>query len=473
MSSKIHIFLSYRTKSEFDVMIRDELEKQCGVRSFKLSCDESATKEGENLITFMEDLTSARCVFLLLSPEYFQSAYTLFELVQVSEQADQDNRFIFPVRSTNSMCTYVKTTSEEGWNQNRQIRNELCRLLGGCSEDEAWQRVSKAWETINFPYLDEVHKSLEESSVSEKLAEYLDVINKRVEDVIETSKKQLQEKICTEIVRFLKRKNIPSHSLATELGLDVSATENEITKHMVYTKNASEIVEGLDRLSREEENKFTSGQEKWSEYLFDIEQVCGWLLINSVDAKWWFQHELRLKQSAKKMTSTFALDYPPYIEVIISRRLLQQACYTLDEFGAIKPAGKSHDVMLFDAISSHASDIELLTPVYKDLRRIDNAPQNVQKLLDDIYLTARSLYKTRNKKPVYYIVSKDYLELLQKKEWFAEAEQKLAGYLQFICCEIGACEIGAKSYETSPCPDEQDLLLEHLANILRLRNKKG
>ncbi len=468
MSSKIHIFLSYRTKSKFDVMIRDELVRQCGVQGFKLSYDESATKEGESLITFMEDLASARCIFLLLSPEYFQSAYTLFELVRISEQADRDDRFIFPVRSTNSMCTYVKTTSEDNWNQNRQIRTELCRLLGGCTEDEAWQRVSKAWETISFPYLDEVHKSLEESSIAKKLSEYLDAINKRVKDIIETSKKQLQEKICTEIVRILQRNNISLHSLATELGLDVSATENEITKHMVYTKNASEIVEGLHRLSREEENKITSRQEKWNEYLYDIEQVCGWLLINSVNAKWWFQHELRLKQSAKKMTNAFALDYPPYIEVIISRRLQQQARYTLDEYGAIKPAGESHDVMLFDAISSHASDIELLTPVYKDLRRIDNAPQNVQKLLDAIYLTARSLYKTSNDKLIYYIVSKDYLELLQEKEWFAEAERKLAGYLQFICCEIGA-----KSHDASPCLDEQDLLLEHLANILRLRNKKG
>ena len=108
----IHAYLSYRCKIKRDKDARDRLKVLCSKKNITLRYDESETEEGDSLIEFMEDLTSARCVFLFLSPEYFQSAYTLYELIKINEQADLDKRFILPLRLCNDMVDKYRTKAK-------------------------------------------------------------------------------------------------------------------------------------------------------------------------------------------------------------------------------------------------------------------------------------------------------------------------------------------------------------------------
>ena len=193
------------------------------------------------------------------------------------------------------------------------------------------------------------------------------------------------------------------------------------------------------------------------------------MLLKSVNPVWWFHNQQSLeKTKSHSITDEFTLQHSAYVEVIIARSLLQRAEHKVDEFGEIIAASEKHqEIMLFDAISPDASDFQLLSPIYKDIRRVDQAPQDITRLLDGISITLRALKGSRGEKQIYYIVPQSYLELLKSRDWFPEFEKKLVGYLQFICC------IQESQNQTlDPCQEEQSLLLEKLEKILRLKNKK-
>jgi hypothetical protein len=465
----IHAYLSYRCKIGRDIATRDQLEKICRENSIALKFDQNSTKEGDSIDKFMEDLTSARCVFLFLSPEYFQSAYTLYELIRIHEQTDLDKRFIFPIRLTDSMVEKFRTEAKKDWfnKQAEADRDLLADKLKQSDIEILWQRIDSAWEAIVKPYLGELHPSMESGNSEQMLRSLLFKSCQKVQEIIDEDVKKLHEKVSREIENILKHKNIPLDQIAVALKIDASANLSEIAQNLLKDKKIGETLAVLYKLSKQQEKQLSSRADKWKQYLFDIEQLCGWLLLTTIDHSWWFQNQLNVKSKAnKRITSEFSLQQPAYVEVIISRDLLQRAQLDLDQFGSLKPASEEHNVSLFDAISQDASAFNLLTPLYKDLRRTSNAPQDLKRLLQDIELTARSLYEFRDKKSIYYLVSKDYLLLLKKEPWFNDFELKLAGCLQFVCVNK------SQDSDQAPCQEDQRLLLEQVANILRLKNKK-
>lgn len=467
---KIHAFVSYRHKHPDDIDARDKLEQICANAGIVLIYDKNGTEEGSSLITFMKDLSAARCVFLFLSPAYFQSAYTLYELVSLHKQAELDRRFIRPVRVSIDMVTYQRTAAEQYWKKDESIRQELSRLLKQSDHEEVWKCIVAAWDAIVFPFLDELHTALENGKPEFILNKEVEALQKAIRIEKEKATWNLQQKVISEVVYILKKQRIPIDRLASECNLPPTATPDEIAKHLVETQKpmVGRALGILTKISLQQEKQLAAFPERWNDYLFDIEQVSGWLLITSVDPSWWFLNEIRMKRAVSEgITNAFSLEHPAYIEVIISRDLLQQANYCLDEYGEIRPGSNTYDIMLFDAVSKDATDIALLSEIYKDLRRAERTPQDVQQLLKSIQLTARSLHTSRDGRVIYYIVSKSYLDLLQTRDWFVETERKLAGYLQFVCCESQP-----SPYDQQPCQEEQDLLLDQVANILRLRNPK-
>jgi hypothetical protein len=467
----IHAYLSYRCNNPRDIAARHKLKNLCKEQNIALRYDESETEQGDSLIHFMEDLTAARCIFLFLSPDYFQSAYTLFELVSINERADLGQRFILPLRLTESMVTYQWTAAKNYFNDNPAVRNELARLLKveNDNHDAIWLRINEAWETIIFKYLDRLNVSLEHPEAEGKLIDLLKESSQQVKAVIFEAKQNLHETISKNILKILKNKHIPRDQLAEVLQLDSAASIEDITESGILAKSVSTVLDMLYKLSTQRKKQLCASSDAWDEYLYDVEQLCGWLLLKTVDPIWWFQNQLLLQRSASQsITGSFKLQQPAYIEVLIARSLLQRAQYSLDEFETIKPVSEEHDVMLFDAISFDAADAQLLSPIYKDLRKANKAPQDVQRLLADIVLTARALIGSRDGKPIYYIVSETYLKSLKSRSWFTETEQKLKGCLQFICCVKES-----SSPVDQPCIEEQDILLEKVANILRLKNTKG
>jgi hypothetical protein len=279
---------------------------------------------------------------------------------------------------------------------------------------------------------------------------------------------QLHAKVKTEAMRILDGQPVLREKLKTSSTLDSSAIATDIAAYLVEKQGVGQAIGLLAEVSLElDKKKPESLKERWEDYLTDVEQLCGWLLINSVDPEWWLQHEASLQSTAQgSVTRSLSLDTQAYVEVIISRSLLQQARYSLDEYGAPVPASSVHDPMVFDGHTVGASDIQILSEIFKQLRRVESAPQDVDKLLADIQKTARALSKRQGGRPIYYIVSDAYLDILKGLACYPKLEEKLAGCVQFICCVQSSLD------ELSPSREDQGSLLEDLAIILRLKNPK-
>ncbi len=290
-------------------------------------------------------------------------------------------------------------------------------------------------------------------------------------EIVEPAKQvtaQLHAKVKAETTRILDGQPVLREKLKAALRLDSGAMTIDIAAHLVEKHEVGQAIGLLAQVSLElDKKKPESIKEHWEDYLTDVEQVCGWLLINSVDPDWWLQHEASLQSTAQdSVTRSLSLDTQAYVEVIISRSLLQQARYDLNEYNDPVPASNIHDPMVFDGHTAGASDIQLLSEIFKQLRRVDNAPQDVDRLLADIQRTARALSKNQGGKPIYYIVSSDYLALVKALACYQKLEEKFAGCIQFICCVQTSLD------ELSPCREDQSSLLEDLAIILRLKNPK-
>jgi hypothetical protein len=475
VSSEISVqaWLSYRCKDDVAILKRDELKSLCQTNGIRLVYDESDTEEGDDLIAFMNDLTSARCVFIFLAPNYFESAYTLFELICIHERGDLDKRFVLPMRLQNDMVTYAWTDAKKLWEGSDKVRNELLRLLKkhwrvDYDSDEAlWARIDAAWNSIIFPYLDTLRKSLEEGGDETPLADRMADLARQMQQAINESDARLQSRVSEECERILKQGYIPLPDLVSGLKLSTSS-ETEVSECMATDLTIDDVLDALLKLSHKLERDSAMQKERWEKYLQDIEQLCGWLLLRTVDNIWWFQQEPAFTNVLRENIATeFILEEPSYIEVIISRNLLQQAQFTVDQYGDLIPVSETHDVMLFDAVSESASDIELLTPIYKDLRRSAEAPQNVQKLIKGIERTVKALSGSRDGKPVYYLITRGYFDLLKTKDWYEQLNNALSGYLHFA-----ACRSPEKDYESNPCSGDLEQILEKVALLLRLKNAK-
>lgn len=217
----VNIFLSYRRKQEIALTVRDGLKKQCDERGFNLVYDDKDLQIGESLVAFMNETGAARCIVLFLSPEYFQSAYTLYELIRLNEysildqiqkveEPDLEKRFIFPVRLTENMDESVITiTKNNFWLKEEAKREVLCKRLVETDQDLVWQRVLAAWNNIIDPFLDDFDHSLEEAFASAKLDEkihmMMDTLQQGVDDAVNESQKHLQQIISKQLTGILEQ----------------------------------------------------------------------------------------------------------------------------------------------------------------------------------------------------------------------------------------------------------------------------
>ncbi len=408
----IHAYLSYRCKIDRDIEYREKLESICAGQGIKLIYDRNGTKEGDSLIKFMDDLTSARFVFVFLSPDYFQSAYTLYELVSIHERADLESRFILPVRLTDSIVAKSKTEIEANWHDGnaKADREKLAGLLNEPDQEALWKRIDAAWEAIVNPYLDKLHAALEQQDATKILSGLVQTTRETINEIVTETEQTLREKVKKEISRILKQAYIPTKFLAETFRLDPAADADNIAGYLAENTSVIDMLDGLYKVSVQ---RRASRPDNWEHFLYDIEQISGWLLINKVDPYWWFQNQLNVRKTLNNgLTGLYNMQKPAYIEVLISRNLVQSAQFTVDKYGDIKPASAQHDVMLFDGLSDEATDYELLSPIYKDLRPGYEAPQAVKKLIDGIVATAQSLKGPRDGKLIYYIVSENYLDMV-------------------------------------------------------------
>lgn len=470
----VQAWLSYRCKDDLAKTRRDELKTVCGAEEIRLVYDESDAKEGTHLIRFMEDLTSARCVFIFLAPNYFESSYTLFELVCIHERDDLSQRFVLPMRLSDDMVTYVWTRAKQYWDSNEAIRNELQRLLKtyqiaeDASHEAIWQRIDAAWHGVVFPYLDELHKSLEAGVPEPLLVDRVKALELEVKKVVQEVADNLKNRTIREITHLLDDEYLPKALFLRELSRRGGSHGSRDIAISLVEGEVGDSIGLLTRVMEKHQIRAFAKQEEWISSLDDAKQLCGWLLINTVSPVWWFQHELRWKQTVKQGESMLlSLDNAAYAEVIVSRSVVQPAVYELDQSSQqVKtPYQIEDESLIFDAISEGAPEQQIFIELYKIVLKHDPpAGLSSDKMLENIYQRAHSHFKRDKNKPVYYLISYPLFSVLKDIPAFQKAEQKLAGYLQFICCEQNP-----KGYEYSPCQEDQHLLLDQVALLLSMQ----
>jgi hypothetical protein len=458
----ITAYLSYRQRNPQNANALELLDKHCSDQAIQLIYDKEAIHPGESIKKFMDELASARCIFIFLTPDYFESSYTLYELVTIAHWADFDQRFIFPIRVTSDLTAYQVTATRNYWDQTERIRDELARLLG-TDHENAWKQVETAWNKIVSSYLDKHNDSLESGDQNAILEKKVNEVFKSIEFVIDEEHELLHQKIKSEVTAILNSGFLSLNRLAREMGFETGVTAEKIVHLWLQKETVEDAIIELTRVVQEKLDEI-SNLEKKKECHYQAVQIGGWLLINSVDRNWWFNHQLRMKQLSKKSISqVYSLAHPPYIEVIVSRSLLQQAKFRLNDEGHVQSANSGHDLtLLFDGVSPEATEIQLLAPIYKDLHKSDRYPTDLQSLRDQIYNRAKARFNV-NRRPIYYLVSTTTLRLFENQSWFPEMSQRIAEYLQFICINHAAESNSQKPYNGNPAS-----LLDQFAVLLSL-----
>lgn len=279
------------------------------------------------------------------------------------------------------------------------------------------------------------------------------------EEAIKKQKQELHNKIKSNITRLLL-KNFTEEILREFLKGGEDKPIAELVGYLLVDEQ-DKSVSVLDSIS-----VITRILKKYPPKSIDeIEEIGGWLLINSVDSAWWFNNEQKVKQA----TGKFSLKEPDYIDVIISRSFLQPAQYVLDKcnkLGNPKPFRKDDKnnklpLIIYDA-EDDSTDQILLTPIYKDLWDIE-PPRDypVQDLLERIMAAASSRGRNEGGKLIYYLVTQAYLEILESKDWFLNAQAELAGCLRFICCSE------KEQFTENPCSENPIVVLAQLKDLLK------
>lgn len=464
----LYAYLSYRCKLARDIGARDKLRSICQDCGIELIYDEIETVEGDSLVTFMNDLTSARFVGVFLSEEYFKSAYTLYELIKINEWAEIEQRFVLPIRISPDMTTYQWTAAKTFFVENESIQNELKRLLRAQdqSSDDLWRRIDAAWTRLIFPYLDEKHADLTDVNSSDFLKDYVGQIKRLIQEAIHTETQSLEKTVVDKLTKILSRKQLRTALFREDENLDLQehAAEQDIAKQLV-NKEVGSALATLTRVLETHKPLMANDSNPWRAVCIDAEQMCGWLLLLSVEPAWWYHNQLGLTKSAENgINHQMLLDDPAFYEVIVSRRLRQNACYALSGKNKAKPAAETTDVMLFDAVTPDAQNEQLLQDLYRDLYR--NLPANltVDELRDGILRRARAQVKARNGKPLYYLVSRELMHAFV--DCFTPVLDRLKGVLQFICCEKTGSLAKGKA-----CREDQTDLLDQVAYLLSITNE--
>ena len=283
-----------------------------------------------------------------------------------------------------------------------------------------------------------------------------------IDEAIAEQKQALVQEIKSNVKRLLL-KNFSD----TQLRECLKLADNKKIDDIVDELNLSvSVLDALSTLSMILEKHTPSSAE-------DMREISGWLLLNSVDATWWFHNQQRMQQ----VTGTFGLEKPDYIEIIISRSLLRPAQYGFFEGHGKRPKPRHHngqDVLsplTFDSSPKAMMD-ELLTPIYQDLWGELPPKASHAEILDEIIDKASSKCRVLDKmskgKLIYYLVGQEHLKLLEEQDWFMEKQAQLAACLRFICCSPVA-----KSTGQNPCTEGQGAVLAQLSELLEKIDKLG
>lgn len=484
-------FLSYRHNLPPEIAgkaaLIDAVDKQ---QKLELVYDKSVTEVGDSVTAFMEELIAARCVFLFISEDYFKSAYTLFELIAINEHPEVKAKIILPVCLSEQMLgVYDYSDIKSHWESHQETRDVLATLLqtSGISDgktrndDASWHLINKAWKEIVFGYLNTLRDNNATYSVNALIDQVVSKAGDESKIAIDGIRAHHRSLVLEEIsfifdaAPVIKDTLTKSSRTLRRLG---SLENSEFAKHFLSdTGVASRSLGDLTSASKQIRDSVGKNSTEWRDLFQDIQQLCGCLLLNTIDPVWWFNNELELRRQAQHCVtaSGYLLDHPAFVEVVISKELLSRGELHSPKFshdpkgtGDVVPGRGSADddynnMLMFDAVNVNAVAHTLLAKIHQDLHKSTSAPNDIDGLMSAIKDRAEAYKNSSDQRPVYYIVSHDYLTQLKGQDWFSAFEKALKGNLQFICCSQDTLSDSGKA-----AVESQTLLLSAVGLLLDL-----
>lgn len=482
-SAAIRVYLSYRTKGARDEPARDALRPLCAARGMELIYDIDAIPIGSSFVKFMDHLSGGRCIVVFLSQKYFRSAYTLYELIALYERGNLDQRLIHLLRLEDDVQCKNHTTVKDYWHADTAEasadRAELARLLQ-IANDKAtvWERIDAVWKQHVFPYLETISLTCDAQGQVQQpvLKKLVDDIDTQVQAVIDDEHNKFIAEVRKQLEHILSISRDLCESLAT--GLQCQQQSAKVVDKLLATP-VTAALSTLHQAAEIQGKLLGQNTKDWRDYFHHAEQLCGWLLMTSVDKVWWFNTQIRWQQNTRTDPGdTVHLQRAAYVEVIISRAYLKydgtikagiEPRFVLNDRHQAQAAGAhhNHNLPIFDILTPGAGLKQILTTIYNDLS--ENPPSRIpredEQLFDDVIDVLEVARGIRQGKPVYYLVTADYLQILSTElNKLALEEQKKqlwCGLIRFVCCDLDPGQPNAAR-------ERQSLLLSHVAKILLL-----
>lgn len=470
----IQAYLSYRHCEETK-QARDLLKKHCEAYKIELIYDEEQLKIGDSITAFMDEIASAQCIFIFLTETYFDSAFTLYELIKINEcrrDRKTNKPFIVPIKISKSIHGFSASDAKNGhWlgDKNQKCRDDLTEKLGSQVEDhdQAWQRIAEAFPEMLNPFLDKIYPSVEEDA--SVLETRVNNVYAEIATVIQKSKDKLTQDIKAKITRLLNnRKPIFLNQLSSDLGFASSDNET-IARYLAENGDVKGTIKIMTQtLKKQREVLRSVNLEKWRESHAIAEQLCGWLLIKTIDPVWWFNHEFKASKIGKTFASDIFLEERAFVEIIISRDLFQPAKYKrLAETGKVQPFTDNLSIdFIFDA-NVGALEESFLINLYRDLFKSTGAEGTTAQLKEDIKVQLDTII-TEDRKCIYYVTNEATMMSLKSIQGIEEWLQQLEGKLRFIYLPISDEKVLKQAQ--SPYPEQKALLFQ-IADLLKIRDE--
>ena len=265
-----------------------------------------------------------------------------------------------------------------------------------------------------------------------------------------------------------QRRPIFLERLGKELGIDNGAID-EISQCLVEQEDVKNTIKKLTAVLRDIKRELmgANNREEWYQTHAIAEQLCGWLLIKTVDHVWWFNHKSKVRKIEKSLISDILLEEVAFVEIVISRDLFQPARFKRDALGKARPFTEDSSFdFTFDA-SQDALEESFLVALYKRLFSAPVAVKGLDELKKDIALQLDTK-TSEERKCIYYVISETEMNSLKSIPGLSEWSSQLAGKLRFIY--VSTLNNETTEQGQSPYPGQRALLFQ-IAELLRIRDE--
>ena len=141
------VYVSYNWPAEVDSHIVEKLKaawQARGIDLVKLKIDKQAINYGDSVRAFMDELTQADSVIMVLSEAYFKSPNCMYELRGLSEHQDFRKRVsLIVLRGTPLYDPLAWVKYRKYWEEKVKELDEALKTIGGTDAEDIYKRLNE------------------------------------------------------------------------------------------------------------------------------------------------------------------------------------------------------------------------------------------------------------------------------------------------------------------------------------------